>query len=138
MLKTQTMLIDESSRTRKNIGISEKDFSLLKQIAPEAREWADTVVQFFSNVHSLTGGQAFSEAMLKRYYLSFFDTEEIFGQEKAPPYAVLAQAKKNNEFLIGFSAMLVTTYGITEGTKLAAAFERIFKARLAFHIEELN
>ncbi len=141
MLKTQKMLMDESSRMKELTGVSEKDFDLLKKTAPEAREWADSVVHFFSNVHSLTDHQEFSEATLKKYYLSFFDAEnneEIFEQEKTPPYAVLSQAKKNNEFLIGFSAMLMTTYGAIEGATLSAAFERIFRAKLAFHTKELN
>ena len=137
---TQHLFIDRLSNPREFSGFSQEDFELVRKIAPKAQGWADEVAQFFFNMRSLTGRQPISKKTLISYYLSFFgiiNNEELFWQEKTQFFIVFMPEGKSNEFLIGFSAMLIMTYGRKDGMKFAAAFERILKTGLFLQTETI-
>ena len=135
---TEQTFADKLSIIKKHTGVSQDDFDLLRQAAPKARGWSDEVAEFFLNLRSLAGRQSVSKDILVEQYLSFFDSandDDIFWQKKTPTCATFMQVSNSNEFLIGFSAMLITAYGPKEGMKFAAAFERILKTGLFLQTE---
>lgn len=125
---------------KKITGISQHDFELAEEIAPQARGWADEIVQFFQNVDTSKDKKSASEQILKDCYLSFFDTvnnEDVFWQEMVNACWIFRQDKIVNEFLIGFSALLITEYGRKDGMRFTAAFERIIKTGMFLQHEEM-
>ena len=137
---TQQLFAERLSNIKKRTGVSQDDFDLVKKVAPEARGWSGEVVQFYLNRRSLDGKEAIPAKTIENHYLSFFDVandDDFFWQEKARVCAGLMQGSKNNEFLIGFSAMLIMAYGPKDGVRFAAAFERILKTGLFLHREEI-
>ena len=137
---TQQTFADKLSVIKERTGVSQDDFNLLREAAPKARGWSDEVAEFILNLRSIASRQSISKDTLVKQYLSFFDTandNDIFWQKKMPICAMFIQKSNRNEFLIGFSVMLITAYGPKEGMKFAAAFERILKTGLFLQTETI-
>ena len=137
---TQQTFADKLSIIKKHTGISQGDFDLIREVALKARGWSDEVAEFILNLRSMAGRESVSKDILVKQYLSFFDAtndHDIFWQKKMPTYSTFIQGSNRNEFLIGFSAMLITAYGPKEGMKFTAAFERILKTRLFLQTETI-
>ena len=137
---TQQTFADKLAIVKKHTGVSQDDFDLLRQAAPKARNWSDEVAEFFLNLRSMASRQSVSKDTLVKQYLSFFDTandDVVFWQKKTSTCSTFIQGSNSNEFLIGFSVMLITAYGPKEGMKFAAAFERILKTGLFLQTETI-
>lgn len=137
---TQQRFADKLSIVKKHTGVSQNDFDLIRETAPKARDWSNEVAEFFLNTRSMADRESLSKDTLVKQYLSFFDAandDDVFWQKKAPTCTTFIQGSNSNEFIIGFSAMLITAYGPKDGMKFAAAFKRILKTGLFLQTETI-
>lgn len=128
-------------------GLSQADFELLKEAAPQARQWCSEIVQVFYDTlyqHSRTaaifrdGERPAREETLAQWYLSLFEVNSVtdFLRSQAPIGLAHIRRRVNNQFMIGimvrvseiFQANALETLGPDYGLKVAQAFERALNA----------
>ena len=128
-------------------GTSQADFDTLKEAAPQAREWADEIVQVFYDTlfaHGRTasvfheGERPIREKSLAKWYHSLFEANDDADFWAAQARIGFAHIRRhiNNEFMIGMSIRVqemflnksVETFGLEQGLAVAQAFNRVMGA----------
>lgn len=128
-------------------GLSQDDFALLKEAAPQARQWGAGFVKIFYDTlytHYRTAAVFHSnereerEKTLEQWYLSLFDVdnENDFLRSQARIGLVHIRRHVHNQFMIGiavklcaaFQSKAIETFGPQRGNEVAQAFDRIIHA----------
>lgn len=128
-------------------GLSQADFVILKEVAPQARQWCDEIIQVFYDTlfeHPRTatvfhqGERREREKDLKQWYLSLFEVEDEteFLYAQARIGLVHIRRHVHNQFMIGITTQLravfqtkaIEAFGQTRGLEAAQAFDRIINA----------
>ena len=127
--------------------LSQADFDTLKEVAPQAREWANEIAQVFYDTlfeHKRTasvfkdGERPMREETLISWYHSILDANDDENFWKAQGRIGFAHIRRhiNNEFMIGmaarvrdvFQAKSIETFGAERGVEVAQAFGRVLSA----------
>ena len=135
-------------------GLSQNDFDLLKEAAPQASQWgADFVKIFYDTLytHHRTAAvfhsdeRAEREKTLERWYLSLFfvDSEDDFLRSQARIGLVHIRRHVHNQFMIGiavkfcaaFQSKAIETFGPRRGNEVAQAFDRVINAVVSLTAE---
>ena len=128
-------------------GISQADFDTLKEVAPQAKEWVDEIVQVFYDTlfaHERTasafheGERPLREKSLTEWYYSLFEANDDakFWTTQARIGFAHIRRHINNEYMIGMSNRVqemflnksVEAFGLERGLAVAQAFNRIMDA----------
>lgn len=128
-------------------GLQTADFDLLKEAAPQARQWSGEMAKMFYDTlfaHNRTaavfhaGERPEREKTLETWYLSLFDVddEQEFFQRQARIGLAHIRRHVNNEFMIGIAARIrglfqthaVQTFGYERGIEISQAFDRVLNA----------
>ncbi|MEN8241491.1 MAG: protoglobin domain-containing protein [Chloroflexota bacterium] len=128
-------------------GVSQADFDLLKEAAPEANQWVDEVAKFFYDTlfaHPRTaavfhdGERPAREKTLTAWYLALFSTandDEAYWLEQGRIAFAHIRRHTNNEYMIGISSKLsevfvkktIAAFGAERGLEVSEAFNRILR-----------
>ena len=147
MSETKQRFLDGLHTIKTLTGVSQSDFDTLKEAAPEATQWVDSVVQFFYDTifaHARTaavfhdGERPAREQTLQDWYLALFSTandEDDFWNAQGRIGFAHIRLHVNNEFLIGIASRLselfttrsMEAYGPERGLVVAQAFNRILR-----------
>ncbi|MCB9076596.1 MAG: hypothetical protein H6631_03325 [Anaerolineaceae bacterium] len=135
-------------------GLSQADFDLLSEVAPQAMEWGDELVQIFYDTlfdHSRTAAvfhtaeRAEREDTLLKWYLSLFEVTDAYAFLSNQARIGLAHVRRDvhNQFMISvankmrlvFFQKAVDTYGAERGLEVAYAFGRVLDAVIGLTAE---
>ena len=135
-------------------GLSQADFDLLSEVAPQATQWADELVQIFYDTlfaHSRTtavfhtGEREEREDTLIKWYLSLFEVTDTYAFLGNQARIGLAHVRRDvhNQFMISvankirmcFFKKAVATYGPERGLEVAYAFGRVLDAVIGLTAE---
>ncbi len=128
-------------------GISQEDFSLLKEVAPQAREWVDEIIAIFYDTlfaHPRTaavfkeGERPMREEDLTTWYLNVFDADDNQAYWNRQGRIGFAHIRRqvNNQFMIGiavkvreiFGEKALDAFGPEKGQEVTQAFSRVLNA----------
>lgn len=135
-------------------GLSQIDFDLLSEAAPQATQWGDELVQIFYDTlfaHSRTAAVFHTaeredrEDTLLKWYLSIFEVTDayVFLSNQARIGLTHVRRDVHNQFMISiankirlhFFQKTVATYGPERGLEVAYAFGRVLDAVIGLTAE---
>lgn len=146
--------IEGVETTKLLTGLSQRDFDLLREAAPQARLWAADLVKIFYDTlysHERTAAvfhineRQERENSLEQWYFSLFEVDNVddFLRSQAHIGLLHIRRRVHNQFMVGiafkvraaFQVKAMATFGPVQGAEVAMAFDRVISAVISLTVE---